>query len=359
MDVLRMGHRPERDKRITTHVALAARAFGADSIHIDTPDAKLEETVKRVVEQFGGDFSVRTGVSPKGMMKHFKGCIVHLTMYGMPLESVIDEVPNDDLLIVVGSEKVPGYVFDMANFNISVTDQPHSEVSALAIFLYRLAEESPQDRFKGAKMRILPSRRDKKVAAGEGNKDRIPPYDPIPDPTQCLDILEHIGCSEAVVRHVKAVHCLGMEVLKKAVDNDPSLKERMDVHLAEAGLLLHDIGRSRTHSIKHVTEGVSLARALGLDRRILCIIHNHVGAGLTAEEAVALGLPFEEHIPITIEEKFVCHVDSLIGNRKRRSLSDAVEDLRSKGAFEGAKRMEALHEELERFLGLDLETFIR
>ncbi|MCC6052717.1 MAG: tRNA (cytidine(56)-2'-O)-methyltransferase, partial [Desulfurococcaceae archaeon] len=27
--VLRYGHRPERDKRVTTHVALVARAFGA------------------------------------------------------------------------------------------------------------------------------------------------------------------------------------------------------------------------------------------------------------------------------------------------------------------------------------------
>ncbi|TFG70124.1 MAG: tRNA (cytidine(56)-2'-O)-methyltransferase, partial [Methanomassiliicoccus sp.] len=27
--VLRLGHRPERDQRVTTHVALTARALGA------------------------------------------------------------------------------------------------------------------------------------------------------------------------------------------------------------------------------------------------------------------------------------------------------------------------------------------
>lgn len=340
-------------------MALAARAFGADSIHIDTPDAKLEDTVKRVVEQFGGDFVVRTGVSPKGMIKHFKGCTVHLTMYGMTLESVLDEIPDDDILVVVGSEKVPGYVFNMANFNVSVTDQPHSEVSALAIFLDRVAKGSSSERFRGAKMRILPSRRYKKVASGDERKNKNPRFNTVPDPAQCLDILGHVSCSDAVVKHVKEVHSLGMEVLKEALGKDQSLKERMDVPLTEAGLLLHDIGRARTHSIKHVPEGVKLVRELGLDPRISDIVHNHVGAGLTAEEARDLGLLFEEHMPITIEEKFVCHMDSLIGNRKRRSLSDAMEDLRSKGAVKGAKRMEALHEELERFLGLDLEPFIR
>ena len=38
--ILRIGHRISRDKRITTHVALVARAFGADNILVDTKDKK-------------------------------------------------------------------------------------------------------------------------------------------------------------------------------------------------------------------------------------------------------------------------------------------------------------------------------
>ena len=41
--VLRIGHRISRDKRITTHVALVARAFGADNILIDSIDKKIEQ----------------------------------------------------------------------------------------------------------------------------------------------------------------------------------------------------------------------------------------------------------------------------------------------------------------------------
>jgi len=41
--ILRIGHRISRDKRITTHVALVARAFGAEKIYIDQKDTKIEE----------------------------------------------------------------------------------------------------------------------------------------------------------------------------------------------------------------------------------------------------------------------------------------------------------------------------
>ena len=46
INVLRIGHRISRDKRITTHVALVSRAFGADKIIIDTEDKKIEETIR-------------------------------------------------------------------------------------------------------------------------------------------------------------------------------------------------------------------------------------------------------------------------------------------------------------------------
>src|SRR2546428_7705766 len=59
--VLRLGHRPARDKRVTTHVALTARAFGADAVLVSTRDAGLERTLQALVARFGGTFEVRTG----------------------------------------------------------------------------------------------------------------------------------------------------------------------------------------------------------------------------------------------------------------------------------------------------------
>ena len=50
--VLRLGHRPGRDRRVTTHVALVARAFGADKVLVSTRDVALERTVRAVVRKF-------------------------------------------------------------------------------------------------------------------------------------------------------------------------------------------------------------------------------------------------------------------------------------------------------------------
>ncbi|EQD66228.1 tRNA 2'-O-methylase, partial [mine drainage metagenome] len=61
--VLRIGHRPARDKRITTHVALTARAFGASAIVIDLHDEELERNVRSVTDRFGGSFHVSSGVN--------------------------------------------------------------------------------------------------------------------------------------------------------------------------------------------------------------------------------------------------------------------------------------------------------
>jgi tRNA (cytidine56-2'-O)-methyltransferase len=364
ISVLRIGHRPDRDKRITTHVALVSRAFGAGSITVDTSDRKLEETVSKVSAQFGGDFTIRTGVPFKTVLKKWKGTIVHLTMYGLPLESALHEIPRtEDLLVIVGSEKVPREVYDLAHFNVSVTSQPHSEVSALAIFLDRIAGGSELGWvFEGGSARIVPSRKGKTVMdpsrGDEPLAERPPVHPPVPDEEQCRSILEYVGCSRPVIEHLERVHSLGADMLKAALKADPDLGSRLDIPLVKAGLLLHDMGRSRTHSVRHVTYGVKLAVELGLDARISGIIHNHIGAGVTAEEAGQLGLPPEDHIPRTMEEKIVAHADNLIGGSRRIPLSEAVADLRRKGAFAGAERMVALHSEIESFLGIDIDELI-
>ncbi|MCJ2554789.1 MAG: tRNA (cytidine(56)-2'-O)-methyltransferase [Candidatus Thermoplasmatota archaeon] len=162
--VLRMGHRLVRDQRMTTHVALTARAFGADEVWVDREDHDLEARVADVVARFGGPFGVRTGVSPKGSLRRWEGTVVHLTMYGEPLDETLPRIPRDrDLLLVVGSEKVPGDLFEKAGFNVAVGNQPHSEVAALAVFLDRwLQGDGLKKRFEG-RLQVQPSPRGKVV----------------------------------------------------------------------------------------------------------------------------------------------------------------------------------------------------
>jgi tRNA (cytidine56-2'-O)-methyltransferase len=162
--VLRLGHRPERDKRITTHVALTARAFGARRIIVSTRDPGLEESVMDVVKRFGGDFQISTGVNWRKYLQEFQGTVVHLTMYGLPVDEAAPRVPEGDVLVVVGAEKVPPEVYQRADLNVAVGNQPHSEVAALAILLDRVFKGRMLQRdYQDAQIKVLPCERGKNV----------------------------------------------------------------------------------------------------------------------------------------------------------------------------------------------------
>jgi tRNA (cytidine56-2'-O)-methyltransferase len=286
-------------------------------------------------------------------------------MYGAGLDEMIEEVPADeDILIIVGAEKVPAEIYDLAHFNIAVGNQPHSEVSALALFLDRFFDGKELDmKPEGAQMIIQPSNTAKIVTGPgakpfpTGNKNPFSrQWSQVPKEEECLELLSLLGASRSIIIHVKEVRRLGLDMvdLSRTKGKNPPV----DMDIFGAGLLLHDIGRTRTHSIRHVTEGVKLSRRLGLDERIISIIHNHPGAGIPAEEAELLGLPKEDHIPLTLEEKIVCHSDNLVGSRKRRALLVPLERLREKGAQSAASRMQALHLELENILGIDIDELL-
>lgn len=153
IEILRLGHRISRDKRISTHVALVARAFGASKLYYTgQKDKSYEESVERVVKEFGGDFSIE---HVKKFENLFKGkTVAHLTMYGEDFRKV--KIPKENLLIVVGGEKVPPEVYQLSDFNVGVTNQPHSEVGALAVLLDHLSK-SKYPEFKDGKVRVKPS----------------------------------------------------------------------------------------------------------------------------------------------------------------------------------------------------------
>ena len=159
-----MGHRFFRDSRVTTHVCLTARALGADGVVIaDKEDKTVEATIREVVRRFGGDFWIESGKPWRKTIRDWRdrdGKVVHLTAYGLRLPDVIQEINNSngDLLVVVGSEKMPGEVFKLADWNVSVTNQPMSEVAALAVFLdWRLQHRAFYKAFPNGQVEIVPS----------------------------------------------------------------------------------------------------------------------------------------------------------------------------------------------------------
>jgi len=172
--ILRWGHRPQRDVRLTTHVALTARALCASGfILADTTDPHIEETLTKITRTWGGNFHFEMGTPWKKAVREWKqngGIIVHLTAYGENLQSsnVLQRIKavGKDVMLVVGSQKVPGefYSEEVSDFNVAVGNQPHSECSALAIFLDRYFEgKELAQNFDQAKITIIPKERGKEV----------------------------------------------------------------------------------------------------------------------------------------------------------------------------------------------------
>jgi tRNA (cytidine56-2'-O)-methyltransferase len=335
--VLRLGHRPRRDRRMTTHVALVARALGARSVVVCEADSKLERAVEEVNKKFGGEFSVRTVENWKSFVRKWKGPVVHLTMYGEPLETAVKRIPKGNMLVIVGAEKVPPEAYDLAEFNVAVTNQPHSEVASLTIFLDRMTEAKwTSTTFEGPKI-IVPTKDGKTVInmdAGYLSDD------------ECRRILREAGCDEEIIEHAESVAKIAVKMAKLC---------DADVDLVRVGALLHDIGRTRTHGPEHGHHGGVILRGLCFPEKIVSVVERHVGGGLNSEEAAGLGLPEKDLIPNTIEEKIVCIGDKMIEENRRAPIEREIQKLTEKGLDKAAKRITALYTEIGKRCGLDLD----
>ena len=175
IEIVRIGQRVVRDDRVTTHVALVARAFGATKILMSQVNPEIKDTIKKVNKTWGGEFEVefienwRTVVKRKKKEEGFT--IVHLSMYGQQINTVQTKLRDqENLLIVVGAEKVPRAIYEIADYNVSIGCQPHSEISALAILLDRILEGKQfERRYQNATRRIIPSKDGKNVIMQNGN----------------------------------------------------------------------------------------------------------------------------------------------------------------------------------------------
>ncbi|MCI4369001.1 MAG: tRNA (cytidine(56)-2'-O)-methyltransferase [Thermoplasmata archaeon] len=166
ISVLRIGHRPGRDPRLSTHVALAARALGAERLFLNPPDPSLERRVGEISKRWGGGFEVVGAPEWKAVLRSFPQAVAHLTMYGEPLDELEPKLRGaDPLLLVVGGAKVPSEIYRLSTWNLAVGHQPHSEVAALSIVLDRLLGTPGPGGWPGARQVIVPQRRGKKVIA--------------------------------------------------------------------------------------------------------------------------------------------------------------------------------------------------
>ena len=167
IEVLRIGQRLVRDDRVTTHVALVSRAFGASKILMNEVNPEIKKTISQVNTTWGSNFEVEIIESWKKVLKSKKDSfkIIHLTMYGEDIDSVIDNIRKEEqILVVVGAEKVPREVYDIADYNVSVGNQPHSEISALAVLLDRVLQGKQfLKKHKNSQKEIVPTKSGKKV----------------------------------------------------------------------------------------------------------------------------------------------------------------------------------------------------
>lgn len=165
------------------------------------------------------------------------------------------------------------------------------------------------------------------------------------DSKEAIRILKEEGCSTEVLNHVRAVRDVSMEI----AENIEKSGVDVDKNLVEVGALLHDIGRSKTHDIKHGVEGSKILKERGLEK-IVPIAENHLGAGIAKEEAEKLDLPEKDFLPSSLEEKIVTYGDNLIVEDKRQTYEEALEEMREELGqnHEGVSRFKNMHDELEK-----------
>ena len=169
----------------------------------------------------------------------------------------------------------------------------------------------------------------------------------LPSREQALKLLRQSGCRQNVIRHVEAVAELACEIAEAS-------KERgyqVDVKLVEIGSLLHDIGRSKTHTVHHAVVGAEIARSLGLPEQVVSIIKKHVGGGIVAREAKKLGWPKDVYVPQIIEEKIVCYADKLVEGSRRIPINKTVERFEQELPRSAVERIWKLHEEMLMLVG--------
>jgi uncharacterized protein len=164
----------------------------------------------------------------------------------------------------------------------------------------------------------------------------------LPSREQALKLLRENHCSTQVVTHCESVAKLAVETAQTC--KKKGLK--VNVELVEIGALLHDLGRSKTHSVNHVVAGAEIAKLQGLPKPVIAIIERHLGGGITDAEAKKLGWPEGNYFPATLEEKIVSYADKLVETSGRVPIELTINKLREEKLDTAAERVQKLYDEI-------------
>ena len=135
-------------------------------------------------------------------------------------------------------------------------------------------------------------------------------------------LLHRFGGDAAWTRHCEAVSRVAARVGALMTP-----KYRLDAEYLTAGALLHDIGRYKTHDpILHGVEGYRLLTSLGHHREAF-ICASHILCGMPRAEAFRFGLPDRDFFPLTMEQRLVPLLDSLVEFDKPTTLEQRVRSL--------------------------------
>jgi uncharacterized protein len=130
------------------------------------------------------------------------------------------------------------------------------------------------------------------------------------------ETLRAAGCSRRVIAHCHRVRDLALSFCDRS--------GVADRELVNAGALLHDIGRGRSHSLSHAQVGAAWCREHGIPDGVVRIVERHTGAGLTADECTLLRLFPVDCVPETIEEKIVANADNLVKGEHEVSIHERL-----------------------------------
>ncbi|MHA2223839.1 MAG: HD domain-containing protein [Candidatus Hodarchaeales archaeon] len=129
----------------------------------------------------------------------------------------------------------------------------------------------------------------------------------LPNYTECISFLLNQSTPINVVNHVIFTTQTALQIAKKIKKK----KILLNCELILAGAMFHDIGRCRSHHLNHGIIGANLLRQHKFAEALARIAENHLFGGITDSEALKLGLPFQNYIPLTLEEKIVTYADNI------------------------------------------------
>lgn len=174
----------------------------------------------------------------------------------------------------------------------------------------------------------------------------------IPNAQEALALHRKYASNDRVVSHCQACAKISKQLSEKAAEKG----HPVNVDALVAGALLHDIGRSQVQTVSHGYVGADILEKEGVDGIVVEIVRRHVGAGISPEEAVALGFPQGDYIPKTLEQKIVCFADKMLDGDKARPFEEEVKRYVRKG--HDVQRLRRLKEDVDAAVGADAESLL-